>query len=1351
MNKAKLRSVRFEIVGDLGSGGSGQVYRAYDRHNDTYVALKTLRTLGARQLLSLKNEFRALADLQHPNLIRLGELHCENDRWFFSMELVDGLDIVRYIRGDDLQHDGETKQPLGTTVTPASLTPATPHTNDLTHLDSVTMNTPMEPPTLTTMMGTRFAPASQAQDDTHALASQPAAQQRSLDPPDQINFYEHRLRRALGQLVQALCYVHDTGRIHRDVKPGNVLVDRQGRVVLLDFGIIGELSSDGAVPESQIRGTPSYMAPEQIQCIDIGPAADWYAVGVLLFKALTGRLPFTGPLNQMLRDKCTRDAPHPRVIRPDLPTSVDDLIELCRHLLQRDPRSRATRASIAQCFGVHPDQPINIGRADSRQRVEALFVGRDDELGQLLTVAASAFSGGHGAALVFGEAGVGKTSLLNRFVDTASVHHAPLTVLRGRCYEQELVPFRGFDAVIDDLSEYLASLPARELEPLLAPGVLTLAKAFPVLLRVPAIAQLCRRSPASAGDDDADRRGRAFAELRALLTALAARNPLLILIDDLQWADRDSLELLSYLLGPTAIRGCAVVCALRGYQDMDPWAVSELRVLSARLTSIMLSRLTPAEAGRLLASIYHSADPVAAGAGGARRGDEAAGWREGLLAEAGGHPMFLSELAYWAISEPEAAERQPIRLEALLQRRIERFADHERRLLWLAALVGVPVPYQILCEVAELHGDDAQSALAALRAAHLITINRYQGYRAIEPYHDRIREAMLADTARHSPEQLAAIHWRIGCGLLDHPGYAQAEKHLFIIARHMNAGAAHGDGAADRQRLAQVNLRAGRHARLATSYQGADQYLQRALGFLSENSWAEAPGLTRELTVELMELDYQLGRIDSGVARFDELLAHSDTVLERAQLHVIRVRLEANQGRLREAIDVGRRGMRLLGVRVPGRANQLSVLREYLMVRGYQRGRSTIELRELKPLSDARVQAVLELLMAITPPAFFVDTDLLITVLLRIVRLSLKHGVEELSVYAFAAYGGVLAGAFRNFQGAYAMGEFAYQLNQRNHTRSFSCKVQFFRGLYIHGWQRPYREAVALLRDAYDLGRKYGDNQYAVYSAGALVVVAVCQGDSLDDLLGHATWSLAFTHSHGEANMSGETDAIIRYIMALRGETIGGDISMSTAAASEVEFVAGLSEQHTPAAIFYYHFYKAQLAYLFGYHDLASFHITASNSRTQPIFGIPLTADHILYNGLIAAKRYRDQPKRRWLRVVRRSLRALRSFARACPQNFEARYWLLAGEQAHIRGEREVALRRYQLAFDTAAQYDAPQHQALAMELTASALRQRGGDDAEAIGHAIAAYQRWGASAKVRQLAPAPVPAHDASEREAAK
>jgi eukaryotic-like serine/threonine-protein kinase len=471
---------RFEIVRVVGVGGMGVVYEAFDRERKGRVALKTLRTLGTEARLRFKNEFRSLQDIQHPNLVSLGELHEEDGQLFFTMELIRGVDFVVHVR---LHEEGDGPQAM-----PASTQSGAPVS---TNVPPSTLRLPVSAP------------------------GQPPRRKRLFD--------EARLRGALAQLAQGLAALHGARKVHRDIKPSNVLVTAEGRVVILDFGLIADTSEPDI--DNAVVGTLHFMAPEQADRKPVGPEADIYSMGVMLYLVLTGSYPFQLAAKAAADMKRRVEPPPPSQIVEGLAQDID---ELCVDMLRIDPAARPVAREVLRRLRVHEaiiDEPPVLSQRYG-------FVGRLRELSELEAALQEARTGRAVTRIIEGESGLGKSALLRRF---------EALVLAGRCYEREAVPYKAVDGLVDALSRHLTKRPAAEVQALMPPNAGLLGTVFPVLRSVSSSEVRTRRKAI----DPPEIRALVFAALRELLSRLAMERPLVLVIDDLQWADSDSLALLS--------------------------------------------------------------------------------------------------------------------------------------------------------------------------------------------------------------------------------------------------------------------------------------------------------------------------------------------------------------------------------------------------------------------------------------------------------------------------------------------------------------------------------------------------------------------------------------------------------------------------------------------------------------------------------------------------------------------------------------------------------------------------------------------------------------------------------------
>ncbi len=745
-------SGRYTIERELGTGGMGTVYQVHDAKRRETVALKTLRWVDPAAIYRFKQEFRALADVSHGNLVQLHELVAQGDVWFFTMELVAGETFVRYVR------PGYERVP------------------------------PRDE-------GAGAGPGGAAATGEHYVG--PRAERGTLDLP--------RLRDALRQLIQGVAALHAAGIVHRDLKPSNVLVTSSGRVVVLDFGLATEAAPSTKVPTVQegIWGTVEYMAPEQCMGERCTPASDWYAVGALLYEALAGRLPFSSEGVKLLLEKLECEPPRPDVLAPDAPP---DLVELCVALMTRDPSARPTDDALRALFGLSGTAAVVDERGVHLEGRP--LVGRARHLARLDEAFAAAGRGEPVAVCVRGPSGIGKTALVRHFTDGLAAGGRAV-VLAGRCFVSETVPYKALDGTIDMLSRYLRTLPSEDVEAALPADTPALARVFPVLRRVEAVE---RRAVTGVGlTDPREIRRRAFTALTALLATIAQRLPLVLHIDDLQWADRDSADVLNDLLrGALPGRVLFVLCVRTEDLERTPYLV-ELMSAAARGACRMLDvePLAPADAEEYARRMLGGASP-----------DTEARARA-LAREAGGNPFLLDQIVRAALATEGQGAGKPGGLAEMLETRLRQMPAGAPELVRVLAIAGRPLDARVAYRAAGLTGDE-RPLVTRLRLAHIVRAGAMAD--EVDLYHDRIREAVVRDLA---PPAARTIHRRLATEL--EQGAAGPES----LYEHCL-------GAGDRLRAAAYAARAAAAAQTALAFERAALFYRRAIDLRADRGPATA-------------------------------------------------------------------------------------------------------------------------------------------------------------------------------------------------------------------------------------------------------------------------------------------------------------------------------------------------------------------------------------------------------------------------------------------------------------------------------------------------------------------------------
>jgi len=788
---------RFEVRGTLGSGGAGVVYRAFDKQLGREVALKHLRTASGRDLFRFKREFRSLADITHPNLVALHELHAVEGDWYFTMELVEGVSWIDWVRPSQRGVTG---------------------------------------------------PQRSRQDIMGAVVN------------------DARLRGALIQLVDALIALHRAGKLHRDLKPSNVIVTTQGRLALLDFGLVAGITEGD--PERLAVGTPAYMSPEQASDQPLQEASDWYGVGCMLYEALTGRRPFEGDAEQIMTRK-QREAPaHPTTHTPKV---AQDLARLCMSLLVPVASARPTGMQILTQLGAAPSSTT---RRFVRSIPPVAFVGRQSEIDELRRALVDARRRGV-TMVVKGRSGIGKSTVVRRFVRDLG---DAVIALEGRCFEREAVPFKMLDGVVDALTGVLVGMKGADVEALAPKELGSLVRLFPVMRRVPLFADALEGlMPA----DPQELRRRGFTALRGILVRLARTKPVVIFVDDAHWGDADSCTFLGELVHG-GDPGVLIIVAQRPEDYLG--MIAQLRRSpggSARrgdIRDLEIAPLTDEDALSLVAQLAEDSSRAAA-----------------VVAAAGGNPLAITEMARVAMLPANS------KMDDLVRARAQKLPADVQAMLAVSAIAARPLPVAIAAQAAGVSGGHDEAAM--LSAERLATLRHVDGEAILQPAHDFVRSAVVA-----------------GLGTELKASYHEAIARAFEAVQETDRAAS---ARLDSQAIVEHWLAAGHPANAAHHAVAAAQIAEEALTFkraaelyqiaLTFGPW-DIEG-QRDLTARKAHALACAGQLDEAVTEYG-LAAQMVPDTESIDLERLRVEALLRRGRISEALPAAEKLLGQIGLRI---------------------------------------------------------------------------------------------------------------------------------------------------------------------------------------------------------------------------------------------------------------------------------------------------------------------------------------------------------------------------------------------------------------------------------------------------
>ncbi|MFC4261149.1 diguanylate cyclase [Marinobacter lacisalsi] len=1169
-------------------------------------------------------------------------------------------------------------------------------------------------------------------------------------------------------LVQTLSDIHARGIVHKAVTPGNVLVDRDRNLLALaGFSIASELGQEKQATElsNHMEGTPAYISPEQTGRMNrsLDYRSDYYSLGVVLFELLTGRPPFVADNTlEWVHHHISRLPPAPHTVLPAIPEAVSAII---LKLLSKSPEQRYQSGEgllhdLDRCQrAVNQDQPLApfpLGEKDQLQTFlipQALY-GRDQELQELLELFEEAVAGHTRFCLVHGYSGVGKSALVNE-IDRYQVRERGFLVQskfdqfqHSEAYSTLAITFRALvQQVLLEPESGLAQWRVRLSDALGPNGAL-------VVDLVPELALIIGEQPAMAELPPAESRNRLQLVLTAFLRAFAGKgHPVVLFLDDLQWCDTPTLDLLRRIVTSREQSHLLLIGAYRSNE------VSPAHPLSLLLDDLSNHRRLHEIPVKPLDQ--HAVNQLVAGALRCEP-DTSRELSDMLFHRARGNPFFTNELlrhlhAQGAISSDPATgqwrcQLAPTTWDSVSQDVVRFMLENLRQLpaqtqkvLQLAACIGNTFSLHTLATIYQHStAETAQALLPALR--QYIILPLHSDYRLVNQpverlslnpgyrfQHDRVQQAAynLIDA-----DERPYVHLQVGRLILQDSGQGADSDHLVDIVNHLNQGRSLMASDRERLQLAEFNLRAGTRARQASAYESASGYLQVAKELLPEDAWSAMPSLMRTLAAEMQQCLYLTGATREADAWLEVMLDHAESDLHRADILATRTRQNATLGRMSESIHAAIEGLALLGVDFTEHPTLDDIALERQRVEEYLAGRDIADLVDASIIEDPATLTAMRLLMEIFAAAFLSGSNLFSYLVLKAVNLALQRGNCPESAFAYAAYGMLLCGELDEPATGYQYGKAGLAINERLDDISLRARVIYVYAMFIHHWSNHWSTLTPWFRKGIEAGYQSGDLLYLAYSAQDCVIwdpgmdletarrlheenLEIVRECAYQDSLDSGTLFLQM-----QRNFLGDTQAP----NSLSSDDF--DARHCLEAMNERQFMTGIANHHI---------YSAEINLLYGHHEQALGFVRKQDTLTRSAMSLPQLVRFYIVANLTLTSVYPDMDEaeqRTTRKRLEHDLARMTRWADNCEANFRHLQWLMTAELARLDGAPVAALEFYDAAIDGARANGFLRDEAMAFERTARYLLALGrGRSAEGyLRGAHGVYNRWGARRKVEQL-----------------
>ncbi|MBD2561942.1 MULTISPECIES: trifunctional serine/threonine-protein kinase/ATP-binding protein/sensor histidine kinase [Nostoc] len=1184
-------------------------------------------------------------------------------------------------------------------------------------------------------------------------------------------------------LAHILGELHAQQIIHKDIKPHNIIIDPDsGEAKLIDFSISSRLDKENSTLNNPnlLEGTLAYMSPEQTGRMNrvVDYRTDFYSLGVTLYEMLTGILPFQAadPM-ELIHCHIAKTPAAPcsetvcRVLE-DVPEAISAVILklLAKTAEERYQSAWGLKADLEEClFQLHTNGKIENfvpGRQDKSGHfsIPQTLYGREAEVATLMAAFGRVAGGSSELMLVSGYSGIGKTSVVNEV-------HKPIVGARGYFIAGKFDQFKrnipytsliqAFQSLIGQLlteSEAQIQVWKEKLLTALGENGQVIIDVIPevelIIGTVPPLTQL-------GAAESQNRFNRVFGQFIGVFTT--QDHPLVVFLDDLQWADSASLNLIELLMTDSNRKYLLLVGAYRD-NEVSPthplmMSLDKIQSFGAVVDNIVLATLQLTDVEALISDTLNDTEaskPLA----------------ELLFHKTGGNPFFLTQLLktlyqedllsyefhsgvwQWNIQHIQAIGLTDLNVVELTARNIRKLSLETQQVLKLAACIGNTFNLDVLAIVKEASSLTTAAQLwSALQAGLILPLN--QDYKIPLAFsqedsgsvtltdfkvdykflHDRVQQAaysLIPD------EQKKATHLKIGQLLLQNTTPEERKENIFALVNQLNYGTDLLISEIEKYELAELNLIAGKRAKAATAHDSAIKYLQVGLGLLAEASWNSNYDLTLALHEEATEAAFLSGDFE-GMQRFVEIVQnHAKTLLDKIKVYEVQIQAYVGQNRLLEAVSTGLQVLKLLGVEFPQKPNPSDIGQALLETAAILNGTQIEDLVDLPQMSDRYKLAAMKLLSSIFAAAYIATPELLPLTVCKQVNLSVQYGNASISPFAYANYGLLLCGVVGDIDSGYQFGQLALTLVSKLNAQEIKAKTLLIVNTFIRPWKDHLRETLEPFVSVYSSGLETGDLQYAAYGLLMYSYLAYFSGKELTFLEREIAINRNAIYKIKQETALHYIETYWQAILNLLGKS--ENICCLKGKACDEQIKLPLHKQANDIlGIAYVYWNKLLLSYWFENYSEAIENSAIAQKYLDIVIGLPIVPLFHFYDSLARLAVYPNSPESEQQEIrdrVQANQEKMQKWAHHAPMNHLHKFYLVEAERHRVLGEKIEAIEMYDQAIALAKQNEYINEEALAYELAAKFYWSWG---KEAIAQtymtdAYYAYSHWGAIAKLKDL-----------------
>ncbi|MBH8575516.1 AAA family ATPase [Nostocaceae cyanobacterium CENA369] len=1187
------------------------------------------------------------------------------------------------------------------------------------------------------------------------------------------------------QLAAALASIHELQIIHKDIKPQNIVINATNLTIkLIDFSIASQLSRENQTVSNPnlIEGTLAYMSPEQTGRMNrsVDYRTDFYSLGVTFYQMLTGLLPFDSKDSlEIIHSHIAKTPASPHEINSEIPLAVSEIVMklLAKTAEDRYQNALGLKADLKLCLQQLENNgqitEFTIGQLDlsSQFIIPQKLYGREAEVNILLDAFERISNGKIEMMLVSGYSGIGKSSLVNEI-------HKPIVRQRGYFISGKFdqfkrnIPYASLIQAFQELMRQLLTESLESLENWKSKLLTALGHNGQIIIDViPEVERIIGSQPAIlqlGAIESQNRFNRVFQQFIHVFTK--REHPLVLFLDDLQWADSASLKLIELIMTDSDSEYLLLIGAYRDNEVSAThplvYTLEQIQIVRNTINNIVLRSLNIDCVNQLVADTLRS------------RSLTVKSLAKIVFHKTQGNPFFLTQLLkylyqenflvfnflegiwQWDIEQLKDINNTDNVVELMVSQ-IQKLSPETINVLKIAACIGDKFTLEVLATVNQTtQSETAADLWKALQAGlilplnnsykiplvfaqeeiengvdtigRLINISQTITYKFL---HDRVQQAAYSLIPN---EQKKATHLKIGQLLLQNTTSEERKDKIFALVNQLNYGAELLTAESEKCELATLNLIAGQKAKVATAYDSSVKYLNFGIDLLTADSWESQYQLTLALYVETVAIEYLNTNFERASHLSSVVIKNAKNLLEKVPVYETQIQFYIAQNQMQAAIDTALDILNILEEPLPQMPEDPSILVQLLDPETILSGKSIEELVNLPQMSDSYKIAALRILVTVIPSVFVAAPHLCPLFIIKIVDLCVKYGNSPASAYGYALYGLILCGVSSNLESAYRLGKLSLKLLDKINAKEFKAKIYAVYNFFVRQWNEHSRNTIEPFQEGIQSALETGDIELACRGATFYCNSIFFMGEPLKKVAQEQNKYLAMIRKYNQKFDIDYTRIWIQGVDNLRGHLAKPELLIGVFFNEQTDLNILINTKNH-MALFSYYILKSQLYYLFKNFKMSLEYAKLAFQYTHSLAGMIHIAQTNFYYSLNLLALYNQvEPKQQeeYLSQVSANQQEMERWADYAPVNFQHKYELVEAEKARILKQYEKAVDYYERAIIGANKQGYIQEEALANELAAEYHLSLSREKIAKIymTDAYYSYMGWGAVAKVKDL-----------------